>query len=89
MRKQPVAASHVARAAGIYAIQSLELAPGDRIAQGTDLTISGEVFSPDGRAPDVLIGIVRADGTPIYGVATDMDGVALARIARRPFRCSR
>ena len=24
----------------------------------------------------MLIGIVRADGTPVYGVATDMDGVA-------------
>jgi lipopolysaccharide transport system ATP-binding protein len=26
-------------------------------------------------APVVLIGIVRSDGTPVYGVATDMDGV--------------
>ena len=40
-------------------------------------------YSPDGRAPNVLIGIVRADGTPIYGVATDMDGVAPVRIATR------
>jgi len=39
------------------------------------------VYSPDGRAPNVLIGIVRADGTSIYGVATDMDGVALTRVA--------
>ena len=41
----------------------------------------GHWFSPDGRVPNVLIGIVRADGTPIYGVATDMDGVAPTRIA--------
>ena len=33
-------------------------------SRGGDLRISGEVFSPDGRAPNVLIGIVRADGTP-------------------------
>jgi lipopolysaccharide transport system ATP-binding protein len=39
------------------------------------------VFSPDGRAPVVLIGIVRADGTPVYGVATDMDDVAPWRVA--------
>ncbi len=38
-------------------------------------------YSPDGRAPDVLIGIVRADGTPVYGVATDMDGAAPPRVA--------
>jgi lipopolysaccharide transport system ATP-binding protein len=43
------------------------------------------VFSPDGRAPNVLIGIVRADGTPIYGVATDMDGVLPSCIAEHRF----
>ena len=31
--------------------------------------------------PVVLIGIVRADGTPVYGVATDMDRVALRRLS--------
>ena len=46
----------------------------------------GEVYSPDGRAPVVLVGIVRADGTPVYGVATDMDGVAPDRIANGPVR---
>jgi lipopolysaccharide transport system ATP-binding protein len=30
--------------------------------------------SPDGRAPVALIGLVRADGTPVYGVASDHDG---------------
>src|SRR6185369_10942384 len=43
------------------------------------------VFSPDGRTPNVLIGIVRADGTPIYGVATDMDGVSPSGIAEHRF----
>ncbi len=65
-----------AAAAGVYAIQSLHVGPGPTIAQGDELTITGETFSPDGRAPVVLIGIVRADGTPVYGVATDMDRVA-------------
>jgi lipopolysaccharide transport system ATP-binding protein len=74
--RQPLAEAQ-ARAAGVYAIQSLELAPGDRIAQGADLTLSGEVLSPDGRPPAVLVGIARADGTSVYGVATDMDRVVL------------
>jgi len=78
--KQPIAAAQAA-AAGIYAIQALDVEPGDSIAQGGDLAISGEVYSPDGRVPVVLVGIVRADGTPVYGVATDMDGVAPRRIA--------
>jgi lipopolysaccharide transport system ATP-binding protein len=75
--RQPLAVEH-AQTAAVYAIQQMELSPGDLIARGTDLTISGEVYSPDGRAPAVLVGIVRADGTPVYGVATDMDGVVLS-----------
>ncbi len=79
--KQPIT-SMVAVASGYYAIQSLDIEPSASIEQGGDLRISGEVFSPDGRAPNVLIGIVRADGTPVYGVATDMDGATPSRIAR-------
>jgi lipopolysaccharide transport system ATP-binding protein len=78
--KQPMAAASAA-AAGVYAIQRLDLSPGDTIAQSAELRVAGDVYSPDGRAPVVLIGIVRADGTPVYGVATDMDGVAPQRIA--------
>ncbi len=82
--KRPIATTE-AIAAGIYSVQSLEIEPAVPIAQGSLLRISGELFSPDGRVPNVLIGIVRADGTPIYGVATDMDGVAPFRIANDRF----
>ena len=78
--KTPIAAPSAA-AAGIYAITSLSLDPGDVVAEGNTLTVSGDVFTPDGRDPVVLVGIVRADGTPVYGVATDMDGVVPTRIA--------
>jgi len=81
--KRPVAERR-AQAAGIYAIQTLDLAPGDRIAHGEELTVSGDVFSPDGRVPVVNIGIVRADGTPVYGVSTDMD-----RVEPRPVDATR
>jgi lipopolysaccharide transport system ATP-binding protein len=77
-----------AAAAGIYAIASLTLDPEETIGQGDTLTVSGDVFTPDGRAPVVMIGIVRADGTPVYGVATDMDGVAPCRIAGDRFTFS-
>ena len=82
--KRPIATTE-AIAAGIYSVQSLEIEPAVPIAQGSLLRVSGELFSPDGRVPNVLIGIVRADGTPIYGVATDMDGVAPFRIANDRF----
>ena len=74
--KQPLATA-VAHAAGVYAVQSLTIDPTGSLAQGESLAIRGEIFSPDGRAPVVLLGIVRADGTPVYGVASDMEGVAL------------
>jgi lipopolysaccharide transport system ATP-binding protein len=73
-------------AGGAYAIQSLELCPSTTIAQGEDLLVRGEVFSPDGRAPVVLVGLVRADGTPVYGVASDMDGVCPDRVSANRFR---
>ena len=82
--RRPIAAPQAA-AAGVYAIQSLVLEPAERVAAGGSLAVSGEVFSPDDRAPVVLVGLVRADGTPVYGVATDMDGIAPTRIGPRRF----
>jgi lipopolysaccharide transport system ATP-binding protein len=37
------------------------------------LTVSGAVYSPDGRTPQVAVGVVRADGTPVYGIVSEMD----------------
>ncbi len=82
--RQPIAAS-VASAAGVYAVQTLDLDPSAPLAHGDTLSVRGEVFSPDGRTPVVLVGIVRADGTPVYGVATDMEGVQPIRIDAQRF----
>jgi len=85
--KNPIAPAEASRAR-VYAMRSLDLSPGDSLAQGDTLTIRGDVYSPDGRVPVVLIGIVRADGTPVYGVATDMDGVAPLRVTADRFSFS-
>lgn len=45
------------------------------IEQGGTLCIEVDVASRDGRVPVVHVGVVRADGVPVYGVSTDMDGV--------------
>jgi lipopolysaccharide transport system ATP-binding protein len=82
--KQPIAAPQAA-AAGVYALQSLNLDPPGHIATGARLTVRGTVYSPDGRVPVVLIGLVRADGTPVYGIATDMDGKPPWRIDDRHY----
>ena len=44
---------------------------------GQALRVRVRVRSPDQRAPVVLIGLVRADGTPVYGVGSDHDDLAL------------
>lgn len=42
---------------------------------GADIEADMVLYSPDSRPPVGLFGIVRADGTPIYGVASDFDQV--------------
>ena len=59
----------------------LELALNDEtqdvpMVLGRDASVRARVRvqSRDGRAPVIMFGIVRADGTPVYGVSTEMDG---------------
>ena len=49
------------------------------LKMGESLTVTGQVHSPDGRTPNVAVGVVRADGTPIYGVVSEMDEYVLSR----------
>ncbi len=56
------------------------------LEQQSNLTIDITLHSPDGRAPVVLVGIVRADGTPVYGVTTDVDKIAPAGISDHQFQ---
>ena len=48
--------------------------------QGTALRLSARVRSRDGRVPTVAFGIARADGTAVYGVSSEMDGVEPQRV---------
>lgn len=44
--------------------------------QGDTLRLRARVRSRDGRVPTVAFGITRADGTAVYGVSSEMDGLA-------------
>jgi len=65
--------------ADLYAVRELSVngqqAGEPRLAMGETLTVQLGLRSPDGRPPVALIGLVRADGTPVYGVASDHDQV--------------
>lgn len=47
---------------------------------GGELRIEGRIYSPDGRAPVVAIGCVKLGGSPIYGLASDMEAHVLPRL---------
>jgi lipopolysaccharide transport system ATP-binding protein len=55
------------------------------IDMGSDLLIAGRLHSPDGRPPTVAIGLLRADGTPIYGLTSDIDGFVPKRLDAHSF----
>lgn len=45
--------------------------------ESATLHVRARIRSRDGRVPTAVVGIVRADGTPVYGVGSDMDDVRL------------
>ena len=87
------AALHQMSSSGLYSVTRFRLSSTEspsgaslhRHKLGDTLTVSGELRSPDGRTPGVSIGIVRLDGTPVYGVVSDAERYAPARIDAQNF----
>jgi lipopolysaccharide transport system ATP-binding protein len=68
---------------GDYAVAALAVAPvggGEEVDAGRGFDVAIEVHSPDGRPPVVAVGVVRADGTPVYGTTSELDGIAPLRL---------
>ena len=55
------------------------------IRSGESLVLQGVACEPDDRPPVLLFGIVRADGTPVYGSHSNDGDYVPARIAPRRF----
>jgi lipopolysaccharide transport system ATP-binding protein len=55
---------------------------------GDTLEVDLVLFSPDGRPPAALVGIVRADGTPVYGVASEAEGVIPRKLDEQRYAIS-
>jgi lipopolysaccharide transport system ATP-binding protein len=43
-------------------------------AAGRDLDVEVEIISPDGRRPQLAVGVIRADGTAVYGTTSEIGG---------------
>ena len=73
-----IAREHRPASVGQYGIEEMRLngdADGEaKVVAGGTLSVSVHIKTSDLRSPVVLVGIVRADGSPVYGVATDHDG---------------
>jgi lipopolysaccharide transport system ATP-binding protein len=54
---------------------------------GAPLRVECRIRSRDDRVPSVAIGVTRADGTPVYGVSTDMDGCTPQRVGAGEYAC--
>lgn len=64
-------------ALGAYAVTALHIENADV----NGLHAKGAVKSRDGRRPHVALGIVRMDGSPVYGTTSEIDGVELVKTA--------
>jgi lipopolysaccharide transport system ATP-binding protein len=76
---------------GLYRVSDFSLpgsvGDGDRsISFGEDLDAELVLESPDGEPPVALFGLMRADGTPVYGVASDFDEITPERLDDRHYR---
>lgn len=65
---------------GQYWVKSFRMLSGseDEVPQlemGDALRAEVEINQPDEQFPVILFGLVRADGTPVYGISSDQDGV--------------
>jgi lipopolysaccharide transport system ATP-binding protein len=53
----------------------------DGAAPVRELRVNARVHSRDGRTPVLALGVVRADGTAVYGITSEMDGAAPRRLS--------
>lgn len=54
-------------------------------SMGDDLEIELKIYSPDDRPPVGVVGIVRADGTPVYGVVSDNESIKPQKLANKSY----
>lgn len=74
-----------------YRIEKFTLSGGSeenppKFAMGQNLDIELQIYSPDNRPPVGVVGVVRADGTPVYGVVSDNENVAPVKLADHHYR---
>ena len=57
-----------------------------RVRMGESLAVEADIYSPDGSQPQLSLGVIRADGTPVYGTTSEIDQVVPAAQGAHHFR---
>ena len=57
------------------------------LERGDALRLQARIRSREDRVPCIAVGIVRADGTPVYGVSSEMDGHVPVRLGPGEYAC--
>jgi lipopolysaccharide transport system ATP-binding protein len=65
--------------------ESADGARTETFRHGDTLVVQGVAYEPDGRSPVLLFGIVRADGTPVYGSPSNEQGFTAPASGDREF----
>jgi lipopolysaccharide transport system ATP-binding protein len=76
---------------GHYRVHSFRIEGHDpdvsaELESGSDMRAELVLKSPDGRAPVALFGIMRADGTPVYGVSSEFDSIGAEKLDDDTYR---
>jgi lipopolysaccharide transport system ATP-binding protein len=56
------------------------------LAVGSDLELEADIYSPDGRVPVLGVGLVRADGSGLFGTSSQVDQAKAERIDDQRYR---
>lgn len=56
------------------------------LAEGETLQVDAELHSPDQRSPQFSFGVIRADGTALYGQVAEIEGVRAERLTGQRVR---
>lgn len=56
------------------------------LGMGEAIVLDVDVYSPDGRTPSLGVGLLRADGTAVFGSTSEMDGATPVALDEHHFR---
>ena len=56
------------------------------LREGEGFALEVQVYAPDGRRPQLGVGLLRADGTPVYGTTTEIDAAPAVQTDAQHFR---